>query len=143
MLRHHWCFPASSQCRLRADEPADIPSLTYYDSLVGSSYDWQYTTTKQTNAGDRAISWPRGKVLGGSSAINGMYLVRPSALEVNEWSSLVENGSIWNWDNLFVDMKKSETYTAPDSAVQSVVSISVNKSSHGTDGPIQASYPGL
>ena len=81
--------------------------------------------------------------MGGSSAINGMYLVRPSALEVNEWSSLVENGSIWNWDNLFVDMKKSETYTGPDSEVQSVVSISVNKSSHGTDGPIHASYPGL
>ncbi|EPS94895.1 hypothetical protein FOMPIDRAFT_1133514 [Fomitopsis schrenkii] len=121
----------------------DIPSLTYYDSLVGSPYDWQYTTTKQPNAGDRAISWPRGKVLGGSSAINGMYLVRPSALEVNSWSSLVENGSIWNWDNLFGDMKKSETYTGPDSQVQSVVTIDVNKSSHGTDGPLHASYPAL
>lgn len=72
-----------------------------------------------------------------------MYLVRPSALEVNAWSSLVENGSIWNWDNLFVDMKKSETYTTPDSAVQSIVTIDYNKSSHGTDGPLHASYPGL
>ncbi|KZT68679.1 GMC oxidoreductase [Daedalea quercina L-15889] len=120
----------------------DIPSMTYYDSLVGTSYDWSYTTTAQTNVSDRALTWPRGKVLGGSSAINGMYLVRPNALEINEWATLVENGSEWNWDNLFADMKKSETYSAPVSSVQSVLNVQANTSAHGTDGPIHASYPG-
>ncbi|TFY67273.1 hypothetical protein EVJ58_g1731 [Rhodofomes roseus] len=120
----------------------DIPSMTYYDSLVGTSYDWQYTTTAQTNSNNRQLTWPRGKVLGGSSAINGMYLVRPDALEINEWASLVDNGSIWNWDNLFADMKKSESYSAPSSSVQSVLNVQANTSAHGSDGPIHASYPG-
>ncbi|KAH9832472.1 GMC oxidoreductase [Rhodofomes roseus] len=126
----------------RPPRTADIPSMTYYDSLVGTSYDWQYTTTAQTNSNNRQLTWPRGKVLGGSSAINGMYLVRPDALEINEWASLVDNGSIWNWDNLFADMKKSESYSAPSSSVQSVLNVQANTSAHGSDGPIHASYPG-
>ena len=116
--------------------------MTYYDSLVGTSYDWSYATTQQTNLSDRSLTWPRGKVLGGSSAINGMYLVRPNALEINEWASLVENGSDWNWDNLFADMKKSEAYSAPTSSVQAILDVQANSSAHGTDGPIHASYPG-
>lgn len=36
-----------------------------------SEYDWQYYTSNQTGLGDRPVFWPRGKVLGGSSAVNG------------------------------------------------------------------------
>ncbi|KAF9808497.1 hypothetical protein IEO21_07876 [Rhodonia placenta] len=120
----------------------DIPSYTYYNSLVGSSYDWAYETVAQPDADNRQISWPRGKVLGGSSAINGMYLVRPSELEFNAWASLVPNGSIWNWDNMYAAMKKSETYTPPLSNVQDTAKIEYSNSSHGFSGPLHASYPG-
>ena len=46
----------------------------------------------QPGAANRAITWPRGKVLGGSSAINGLYAVRPSKLEVDAWGALVPGG---------------------------------------------------
>jgi len=120
----------------------DIPSYTYYNSLVGTSYDWAYETVAQPSADNRALSWPRGKVLGGSSAINGMYLVRPSEIEVNAWASMIENGSMWNWDNMYAAMKKSETYTPPAVNVQSTAKIEYSNSSHGFSGPLHASYPG-
>lgn len=36
-----------------------------------SDYDWHYYTSNQTGLGNRPVFWPRGKVLGGSSAVNG------------------------------------------------------------------------
>jgi choline dehydrogenase len=51
----------------------DVPANAYYSSLLGTSYDWQYTTEPQTNAGERPLPWPRGKVLGGSTAVNGAF----------------------------------------------------------------------
>ncbi|GBE89411.1 GMC oxidoreductase [Sparassis latifolia] len=120
----------------------NIPADAYYNSLVGSSYDWTYFTAPQPQANNRAISWPRGKVLGGSSAINGMYLVRPSAVEVDAWSNMIEGGDQWNWDNLYAGMKTSETFTAPSSAIAAEAGITYNIASHGTSGPIHAAYPG-
>lgn len=40
----------------------DPPAGTYYNSVLGTSYDWAYKTTPQPNAGDRILPWPRGKV---------------------------------------------------------------------------------
>ncbi|KAJ4470909.1 hypothetical protein J3R30DRAFT_3300060, partial [Lentinula aciculospora] len=67
--------------------PADI----YYDSLLGFEYDYAYQTAQQAACANRNISWPRGKVLGGSSAINGMYLVRPNEAEINAIRSINPN----------------------------------------------------
>ncbi|OCH89264.1 hypothetical protein OBBRIDRAFT_732948, partial [Obba rivulosa] len=120
----------------------DIPGNAYYSSLLGSSYDWAYTTVPQASAGNRTLPWPRGKVLGGSSAINGMYLVRPSAMEVNAWSGMVDDSSLWNWDNLFSAMKTSETFTPPSPQIQAEGNIMYENSSHGFSGPLHSSYPG-
>ncbi|CCM05590.1 uncharacterized protein FIBRA_07818 [Fibroporia radiculosa] len=120
----------------------DIPVYTYYNSLVGTSYDWAYETVPQPNADNRQIAWPRGKVLGGSSAINGLYLVRPSEVELNAWAGLVDNGSIWAWNNLYAAMKSSESYSPPSTTVQDTAKIEYANSSHGFSGPLHASYPG-
>lgn len=121
---------------------ADIPGNAYYSSLLGSSYDWNYMTVQQPNAANRAISWPRGKVLGGSSAVNGLYAVRPSKLEVDAWAGMVSGGDIWNWNSLFAGMKKSENFTAPSQEIQTEGNIMYAPSSHGTTGPVHVSYPG-
>ncbi|KAI5900436.1 putative GMC oxidoreductase [Schizophyllum commune H4-8] len=122
------------------------PANAYYDSLTGSSYDWAYNTAKQGYANDRAMSWPRGKVLGGSSAINGMYMVRPNKAELDAWSGLLDGDSDagnWNWDSLYAAMKKSETFNAPSSDVQKQANIQYDDSVHGSDGPVHSSYPGI
>ncbi|KAJ8481388.1 hypothetical protein ONZ51_g6039 [Trametes cubensis] len=122
----------------------NVPVNAYYSGLPGSSYDWQYTTVKQPNAGNRALPWPRGKVLGGSSAMNGMYTVRPSKIEVDAWASLIgDDTNKWSWDALFDNMKDSETFTAPSSDVQQEGQIVFNAASRGTNGPVHATYPGF
>ena len=96
----------------------------------------------QDNAANRQIAWPRGKVLSGSSAINGLYAVRPSKLEVDAWGAMVPGGDKWNWNSLFANMKKSENFTAPSADIQAQGSIMYDPSSHGTSGPVHVSYPG-
>ncbi len=115
----------------------------YYSGLPGISYYWQYTTANQPNANNRVLPWPRGKVLGGSSALNGMYTVRPSKLEVDTWANLIgDGGDKWNWDSLFTTMKESETFTPPSSDIQAEGGIKYEAASRGTSGPVHSSYPG-
>jgi choline dehydrogenase len=124
----------------------DTPSSTYFNSLTKSEYDWAYVTSAQQNLAGRGVSWPRGKVLGGSSAINGMYLVRPSQIEVDAWSAMMgdaEGASAWSWSEFDSAMKKSETFTPPNDDVKTLAKIEYNADSFGSNGPIHASYPGL
>ncbi len=51
--------------------PAGIRSLLHHPVV-----NWNYSSEPETNTGGRRIHWPRGKVLGGSSSINGMLYVR-------------------------------------------------------------------
>ncbi|KAI5453685.1 hypothetical protein NCC49_005505 [Naganishia albida] len=122
----------------------DVPGNAYYSSLLNTDYDWQYKTAPQANLGDRVLDWPRGRVLGGSTAVNGLYLVRPSSLEVNAWAQLAgPNGTeFWGWDSLFAAMKKSEKFTPPSDEIAKQFDIQYNPDSHGTDGPLSYSYPG-
>ncbi|KAG8988408.1 hypothetical protein FRB94_006456 [Tulasnella sp. JGI-2019a] len=122
------------------------PTDAYFNGLLGSSYDWQYTTAPQVNVNNRSLAWPRGKLLGGSSAVNGMYLVRPSSIEMDNWMYLQDGApgaAIWGWDNMFGAMKKSEAFTPPSAAIQSQGAIQFDPISHGTTGPLHQSYPGF
>ena len=126
----------------------DVPGNAFTHSLLHTPYDWAYNTIPQPKAGNRAIYWPRGKVLGGSSAINGLFLVRPSKVEYDAWSELMQsqdNGAgakAWSWDKHYPFMKKGETFNPPSSDIQSAANIAFNQDSHGNNGPIHASYPG-
>ncbi|PSR72212.1 hypothetical protein PHLCEN_2v11919 [Hermanssonia centrifuga] len=120
----------------------DIPGDAYYLSLLGTSYDWKYTTVPQAGGDNRVVPWARGKVLGGSSAVNGMYAVRPSKLELDTWAAMIDGGDQWNWNSMFADMKKSENFTAPSADIQAAGNIMYDASSHGTTGPLHVSYPG-
>ncbi|KAI0686238.1 GMC oxidoreductase [Earliella scabrosa] len=124
-------------------ERINIPSEAYYNGLPNTPYDWQYKTTEQSGAGNRALPWPRGKVLGGSSAMNGMYHIRPSKIEVDAWASLVSGGDKWNWDAMFDVMQESETFTAPSTDIQNTAGIQYSASSRGKNGPIHATYAGF
>lgn len=92
------------------------------------------------------MTWPRGKVLGGSSAINGMYAVRPSQIEYDAWAALIAEddssaSSKWGWDAQFAAMKKAETYSAPSSDTSENIAIEASDSGRGTSGPVHATYP--
>lgn len=122
-----------------------VPSAMLYDSAVNTQYDWQYKTTSQKHLNGKEKSWPRGKVLGGSSAINGLYYVRPSREEADAWAELAgKNGwNHWGWDNLLNGMKKSEKLQTPLKSVREQAHIEYDGSSHGRNGPIHTTWPAV
>lgn len=70
--------------------------------------DWQYKTTEQEGLNGRAINYPRGRVLGGCSSINGMIYMRGQANDYDQWRQMGNTG--WGWDDVLPYFKKSEDY---------------------------------
>jgi choline dehydrogenase len=71
-------------------------------------YAWQFHTDKEPGVDDREMHCPRGKVLGGSSSINGMVYVRGHAEDFNEWETSGASG--WNYQTCLPYFKKAETW---------------------------------
>jgi len=89
---------------------SDTPGLAYYKNILSEpGVDWMYQTQPQDMLNYRQVAWPSGKVVGGSSAANGMYLVRPSSIEVDVWHELIKNlngSDAWTSDSFFAAMRK-------------------------------------
>jgi choline dehydrogenase len=68
-----------------ADDVEEIQIPAAYIRLFRSRYDWNYVTLPQERAGDRPVYWPRGRVLGGSSALNAMIYIRGNRLDYDGW----------------------------------------------------------
>jgi choline dehydrogenase len=71
-----------------------------------SMYDWGFSTEPEPHLNGRTLATPRGKVLGGSSSINGMVYVRGHALDFDHWSDVGANG--WAFANVLPYFKRME-----------------------------------
>ena len=69
----------------RAADVQEIQVPAAYVRLFRSRYDWNYVTLPQERAGGRPVYWPRGRVLGGSSALNAMIYIRGNRLDYDAW----------------------------------------------------------
>ena len=67
---------------------------------------WCYETDSEPNMHNRRLSWPRGKVLGGSSCINGMVYIRGQREDYDHWAALGNPG--WSYDEVLPYFKRSE-----------------------------------
>ncbi|GLB34617.1 putative alcohol oxidase [Lyophyllum shimeji] len=100
-------------------------------------YDWKYNTTAQT-AGGSILAMTQGKVLGGSSSINGMCWTRAT---IDQYDSLERLGNPgWNFKSLLSYMKKAEYYHLP-SPEQVSLGATVIPSVHGYEGDVNAGFP--
>jgi choline dehydrogenase len=70
--------------------------------------DWMYRTAEEKGLGGRSIAYPRGKVMGGSSSINGMIYMRGQAADYNGWAQRGATG--WSWDEVLPVFMRSEKY---------------------------------
>ncbi|BGP52030.1 hypothetical protein JCM10450v2_008001 [Rhodotorula kratochvilovae] len=120
----------------QGDPSIDIPGFA--GAALGTQYDWGFSTTPQEDANGRSVYWPRGKVLGGSSAINFLISTRPNTAEHDVWASLA-GSSAWNWNSLLPFYKKSEHFNSPGPNNQGQAP-TYSSSVHGTSGPIAVSY---
>jgi choline dehydrogenase len=69
---------------------------------------WLYASEPEPNTGGRNIPVPRGKMLGGSSAINGMVGVRGQAQDYDHWAQLGNRG--WSWQDVLPIFRGIESY---------------------------------
>jgi choline dehydrogenase len=75
--------------------------------------DWCFKTEAEPGLGGRALNYPRGKVLGGCSSINGMIYMRGQARDYDEWAAQGNKG--WGWQDVLPIFKRSEDHYAGDS----------------------------
>ena len=81
------------------NELIDIPG--HFGSLVGNDdFDWKFETTPQQGLDGRVLPWPRGKVLGGTSALNFLVWNRGAKEDYDAWEELGNPG--WNWTSLLL-----------------------------------------
>lgn len=69
---------------------------------------WNYESEPEPASGNRAIHWPRGRVLGGSSSINGMLFVRGNPSDFDNWAQMGARG--WSYDDCKPHFKAIERY---------------------------------
>jgi choline dehydrogenase len=96
---------------------------TVLDPRIG----WNYLNQPSPATGNRVIPCPRGRVLGGSSSINGHLFVRGQAEDYADWVTLGAEG--WAWHNVLPYFKRAETR------------LGGNEKLRGDDGPLQVSDP--
>lgn len=85
-------------------------------------YNWHYHTEPETHLNGRSLYWPRGKVLGGSSTINGMIYVRGNRHDYDRWAQLGSPG--WSYEDVLPAFRRSEGHIQRRDAY------------HGSDGEL-------
>ena len=116
---------------LEAGVPDDSPwfrvPVGYRHTIGNTRYDWCYDGEPEPGLGGRVIRHPRGKVLGGSTAINGMVAIRGQAADYDAWRDSGLPG--WGWADVLPYFKRSENHVLGASDL------------HGSGGPWQVDAP--
>ncbi|MDU8945270.1 GMC family oxidoreductase [Ovoidimarina sediminis] len=95
----------------------------YFRTMGNPKTDWRFRTEADAGIAGRSISWPRGRVLGGSSSINGLLYVRGQPQDFDHWAQLGCTG--WSWEDVLPFYKRSETWKGRNGT-----------DLRGTDGPL-------
>ena len=118
--------PANTVLLLEAGGPDDNPEIRIpgrYSSLLGSDIDWSYQSEPQVHLNNRRIDLNRGKVVGGTTALNGMVYMRGNPWDFDHWAALGNPG--WDWRAVRPYFRKAEGYQG-----------ALTDTDYGTDGPL-------
>jgi len=80
----------------------------YLYTMMNPRTDWRFRTVEEPGLNGRALDYPRGKVMGGCSSINGMIYMRGQARDYDGWRQLGAVG--WAWDDILPYFKKTEDF---------------------------------
>ncbi|MEC7760839.1 MAG: choline dehydrogenase [Pseudomonadota bacterium] len=78
-------------------------------------YNWSYQTDPEPHLNDRQIPWPRGKVIGGSSTLNGMVYIRGVPGDYDGWAQMGLPG--WGWDEVLPYFRRAEAHEDREGAL--------------------------
>ncbi|MBX3538138.1 MAG: GMC family oxidoreductase N-terminal domain-containing protein [Chelatococcus sp.] len=105
-----------------------VPS-GFFKTINNPRYDWRYQTEPEPGLKGRRVAWPRGRVLGGSSAINGLIYIRGQADDFNDWAQRGNPG--WSWSDVLPAFKAVEAQARGESEY------------HGADGGLGVEDPAV
>jgi len=97
----------------------------YFKTMNNPKFDWMYKLEKDKGLNNRRIDWPRGKVLGGSSALNGLLYIRGDRYDYDNWKDL--GNKDWGYDDVLPYFKKFECQENGENEY------------HGVDGELKVS----
>ncbi len=95
--------------------------------ITNPAANWLYASEPEASTNGRKIPVPRGKILGGSSAINGLAFVRGQARDFDTWAQMGNPG--WSYDDVLPYFKRMERYDGGDDAYR------------GREGPLRVTHP--
>lgn len=85
----------------------------YFRTINDKRFSWQFPLHSQLETAHRSMTWPRGKVLGGSSAINGLLYIRGQRADYDDWAGQGANG--WSYKEVLPFFKSAECYEGGES----------------------------
>ena len=97
-----------------ASHPWSRIPIGYARLLTNPAANWLYSSEPEANTNGRKLPVPRGKLLGGSSAINGMAFVRGQAQDFDTWAQMGNQG--WSYEDVLPFFKRMESYEGGDDA---------------------------
>ena len=101
-------------------------------------YDWGFSSEPEPHLGHRRLHCPRGKVLGGSSSINGMVYVRGHALDFDEWESLGAEG--WAYRDCLPYFRMAESCACGEDAYRGGVGPLQTCNGNGMENPLYRAF---
>ena len=116
----------------RSRSPWTRIPVGYFKTVFDPRLGWGYATEPEPELSGRVIPWPRGRLLGGTGAINGMVYIRGQRADFDGWRDLGNAG--WGYDDVLAYFRKSER--------QARGARDRDPAYHGHDGPMTVSdYP--
>jgi len=112
----------------RASHPWSFIPIGMARLITNPAANWLYSSEPEAGTNGRRLPVPRGKLLGGSSSINGMVFVRGQAQDFDTWAQMGNRG--WSYTEVLPFFKRMESYAgAGDDALR------------GRDGPLRVTDP--
>src|SRR5262245_17124330 len=111
-----------------ADHPWTRLPVAYAKLIANPAANWLYSAEPEASTTGRRIPVPRGKLLGGSSAINGMAFVRGQAQDFDTWAQMGNRG--WSYEEVLPFFKRMESYEGGG-----------DDRFRGRDGPLRVTDP--
>tara|TARA_R110002126_G_scaffold130272_3_gene273521 strand:+ start:2844 stop:4457 length:1614 start_codon:yes stop_codon:yes gene_type:complete len=99
--------------------------IGYGKTIVNPDVNWRFETEKGPEIADRPMYWARGRVLGGSSSINGLLYVRGQAADYDQWRQMGNTG--WSYEDVLPYFRKAEDQENGSDTY------------HGSGGPLRVS----
>ena len=112
-----------------ASHPWSRIPIGYARLLTNKAANWCYSAEPEASTDGRRLPVPRGRLLGGSSAINGMAFVRGQARDFDTWAQMGNHG--WSYDGVLPFFKRMESYQGEG-----------DDTFRGREGPLRVTNPG-